>query len=168
MNENKTNADMPEEGFEIRMEHILDMVKTHLYEKRSFDFYSDDTIHRMNNIEERIDNNTFLDKDFKVQFSNDFNSTINIASYEAFENGISVGLSLLKSLLGADVPKILIECVNPKKRPTRYTPFYDEPRSFLDFMGWASTRITAEEKSQLESKAQFFVEAHREHTSSLF
>lgn len=168
MNENKIALENISDVINMHMDDVFSMVTTYIYEERNCDFYSDDTVRRMNSIESRIDQNAYLDKDFKVQFSNDFNTTVNMAASDAFENGLRVGLGLLKCLLGADVPKIIVEQAEPEKRPARITPIYRDDKNFTDYMSWAAIRLTDEEKGQIESKVQYFIMKHREKSSSLF
>lgn len=168
MNENKFTLENILDVINMRMDDVFSMVTRYIYEDRNCDYYSDDTVRRMNSIESRIDQNAYLDKDFKVQFSNDFNTTVNMAASDSFENGLRVGLGLLKCLLGADVPKIIVEQAEPEKRPARFTPIYRDDKNFTDYMSWAAIRLTDEEKGQIESKVQYFIMKHREKSSSLF
>jgi len=51
-------------------------------------------------------NNTELDADSKREFADGLNDAINYASWNSFENGLRIGLSLLKILLTAEIPEI--------------------------------------------------------------
>ena len=168
MDANKEFLENASDVIDMRMDDIFTMVTKYIYEETNCDYYSDDTVRRMNSIESRIDQNGYLDQEFKIQFSNDFNTTVNFAAADAFENGLRVGLSLLKCLLGADVPKIIVEQAEPEKRPARFTPIYRDSEDFTDYMKWASIRLTDEEKGQIESKVQYFIIKHRESNSRLF
>lgn len=98
MNENKFTLENISDVINMRMDDVFSMVTKYIYEDRNCDYYSDDTVRRMNSIESRIDQNSYLDKDFKIQFSNDFNTTVNMAASDSFENGLRVGLGLKRQI----------------------------------------------------------------------
>ena len=156
---------------DMNMEEIITAVTDHLLNNENCDYYSDKTDRRIESLIERLDSLTCIDRQFNIQFSNNIYDTVNEAAYEAFDNGLRVGLSLIKSLVLAAPPEIHILHENPPKRKPRFAPVMSAMNSsqqFIDYMNEASVRLTDYEKGQIQSRTEFLLENHREDNDKLF
>ena len=156
---------------DMNMEKIMAAVNTHLLESENCDYYSDETSRRIDSLIERLDSLTCIDREFNVQFTNNFYDTVNEAAYEAFDNGLRIGLSLLRSLLTAETPEIHILHNNPPKRKPRIAPLsgtINSNHAFMEYMSDAVTKLTEYEKGQIQSRTEYMIENHREENDKLF
>lgn len=119
---------------DMNMEKVIDAVNTYILEKENCDYYSDKTNRQIESLIERLDALTCIDQQFNIQFSNNIYDTVNEAAYEAFDNGLRIGLSLLRSLISAETPDIHILHENPPKRKSRYAPITAAENSNQEFM----------------------------------
>lgn len=151
----------------IDIENLVDIIGVSLVDK-GYDIYSDETVERLNALEERVKKSPYFSKRFKVQLINELAATVDCVSLESFENGLRVGLGMLKSLLTAENPEIHIVTENPESRPERYTPEYPPSPEFTEYMAWADRYLSDIEKGRIISEAEAFIEDNREKTYSLF
>lgn len=156
---------------DMNMEKIMTAVTDHLLNNEHCDYYSDKTNRRIESLMERLDSLTCVDQQFNIQFSNNIYDTVNEAAYEAFDNGLHVGLSLLRSLISAETPDIHILHENPPKRKPRYAPItaaVNSNQEFMEYMSKAVLRLTEYEKGQIQSRTEYMLEKHREENNRLF
>ena len=153
------------------MEKIITAVTDHLLNNENCDYYSDKTDRRIESLIERLDSLPCIDRQFNIQFSNNIYDTVNDAAYEAFDNGLRVGLSLLRALLSAETPEIHILHENSPKRKPRYAPItaaVNSNHAFMEYMSDAVTKLTEYEKGQIQSRTEYMIENHREENNKLF
>lgn len=128
-----TNAD----SFEMNMNSIFDAVLMQIYEREDVNYRSEETNLRIQGFVDRTSNLMMLDEKSKISIVNELDFIINDSNSEAFENGLKIGLSVLKNLLTAEMP--VIRTVNsemPKlERRCKYSgemPDIDE--RLIDYM----------------------------------
>lgn len=73
-----------------------------------YDIYSDESAERFNAVEERINKTPCLSKRFKAQFSNELTISIECVALDSFENGLRIGLGMLKNLFDIEISKLHI------------------------------------------------------------
>ena len=110
------------DSFEINIEKIMDLIifnmdngDMHYGKNTIFEFHNEEDEKQMSFLEERINNVIALDDEFKRCFTNDLEIMAGCISNHAFENGLRIGLSLLKSLLTAETPEIHVVHHEPKQ-----------------------------------------------------
>ncbi|MDE7363909.1 MAG: hypothetical protein K2N27_03325 [Ruminococcus sp.] len=151
----------------IDIENLVALIRESLLNK-GYDIYSDESVERLNALGERIEKDPCFSKRFKAQLINELTIAVDSASLESFENGLLVGLGVLKNLLTAENPEIHIVTTNPKNRPERYTPEYPLNPEFTEYMAWADRHLSDIEKGRIISEAEAFIENNREKTYSFF
>ena len=151
----------------IDIENLVVLIKDSLLNK-GYDIYSDESVERLNILEERIKKDPCFSKRFKAQLINELTIAVDSASLESFENGLRVGLGILKNLLTAENPEIHIAAKNSESRPERYTPEYPPNPEFTEYMAWADRHLSDIEKGRIISEAEAFIENNREKTYGLF
>ena len=151
----------------IDIENLVVLIKYSLLNK-GYDIYSDKSVERPNALRERIEKDPCFSKRFKAQLINELTIAVDSASLESFENGLRVGLGMLKNLLTAENPEIHIAAQNFESRPKRYTPEYPPNPEFTEYMAWAGRHLSDIEKGRIISEAEAFIENNREKTYSLF
>ncbi|MDE6789390.1 MAG: hypothetical protein K2J47_08750 [Ruminococcus sp.] len=128
-----TNAD----SFEMNMDSIFDAVIMQIYERENVDYCSDETKLKIQGFVDRTSNLMMLDEKSKISIVNELDLIINISNSEAFENGLKIGLSVLKNLLTAEMP--VIHTVNSEmpKLERRCKPAdetFDVDERLIDYM----------------------------------
>ena len=103
------------DAYEFDMEKVYEMLFFHMRENEKYEYSCREDDERLNSLTERLNSLTAVDKNFKIKFINDMNDALNYVSSNSFENGLKVGVSLLKSLLTAEIPDIHITQTNIKK-----------------------------------------------------
>ena len=151
----------------IDIENLVALIKESLLDK-GYDIYSDESIERLNVLGERIEKSPCFSNRFKAQLINELTIAVDCASLESFENGLRVGLGILKNLLTADPPEIHIVSQNSESRPERYTPEYPPNPEFTEYMAWTDRHLSDIEKGRIISEAEALIENNREKTYSLF
>lgn len=133
-----------------------------------YDIYSDESAERFNAVEERINKTPCLSKRFKAQFSNELTISIECVALDSFENGLRIGLGMLKNLFDIENPEIHITTKKTESKIERYTPEYPCNSEFKKYMEWAEKRLSDIEKGRIMSEAEAFIEGNREETFRLF
>lgn len=151
----------------IDIENLVALILKSLLNK-GYDIYSDKSVERLNALGERVEKNPCFSNRFKAQLIDELTIAVDSASLESFENGLRVGLGILKNLLTAENPEIHIVTKNSESRPERYTPEYSPNPEFTEYMAWADRHLSDVEKGRIISEAEAFIENNREKTYSLF
>lgn len=94
------------DAYEFNIEKIYEMLSSHIVNKEDFEYFCKEDVERMNVLTERINNIMALDEEFKKKFVSELNNTMCYVSSNSFDNGLRIGLSLLKNLLTAEPPEI--------------------------------------------------------------
>lgn len=151
-----TNAD----SFEMNMNSIFDAVLMQIYEREDVDYCSEETNLRIQGFVDRTSNLMMLDAKSKISIANELDFIINLSNSEAFENGLKIGLSVLKNLLTAEMP--VIHTVNsemPKlERRCKYAgemPDIDE--RLIDYMKNTFPYLEKEQKFELQGRMEALV-----------
>lgn len=101
---------MPERRFansyEIDIKKLCSFIISQMLQHERYELFNSEDEERVQALEDRINNIMSLDEQFKNDFSDDMQLTIATAANNAFENGLQIGLSLLHSLLTAELPEI--------------------------------------------------------------
>lgn len=84
---------------EMKADMLVDAIICWLNNSENIEFNSKETAKDIQNYSEMIDGISNLDNKTRVQLSNGFYDAVNGATYDAFENGLKMGVNLLKSLL---------------------------------------------------------------------
>lgn len=129
------------DSFEINIEELIDLIiyqmnNGYMYNGKSecFIFHNEDDERQLSFLEKRINNVVTLDKEFKRWFVNDLAITVNDISEHAFENGLRIGFSLLKSLLTAEIPEIHVVHHEPLKTSLPVQPASDLDSVLVDYL----------------------------------
>lgn len=93
------------DAYDMNMKKICNMILYHISDNEEICCFCKEDDERADELTARL-NNTALDANFKREFANGLNDAINYASWNSFENGLNIGLSLLKNLLTAEPPEI--------------------------------------------------------------
>ncbi|MCM1474226.1 MAG: hypothetical protein NC040_09210 [Muribaculaceae bacterium] len=112
-----------------------------------------------------------LDVSFKKEFVTDLNVTIDYVSVNSFENGLKIGLSLLKNLLTAEMPEIHIVHHIPSETEKRYTPVQQESEFnpvFIEYTKKILPYLTYEQKLQLQGRMEFLLDKNIKEYLDLF
>lgn len=93
------------DAYDMNMKKICNMILYQISDNEELCCFCKEDEERADELTARL-NNTALDTNFKKEFANSLEDTINYASWNSFENGLRIGLSLLKNLLTAKPPEI--------------------------------------------------------------
>lgn len=93
-------------SYEMDIKKLCNAIMFQMFQFEICEWFNSEDEERIRALEERINNITALDEQFKNDFSDDIRFTVATAASNAFENGLQVGLSLLHSLLTAELPEI--------------------------------------------------------------
>ncbi len=118
-----------------------------------FELFDSEDDERMNELEDRINNIMGLDEHFKSSFNNDMQIAMNLASCNGFENGLRIGLSLLKNLLTAELPEIHIFKHEPDRTERRCPPVCQESDTeqvFIDYVNKCCMFLSEEHMCRIE------------------
>ena len=162
---------MPErkyaDSFEINIEKLMDLVMFQMEEKAMteedafYEYYNAEDEKRISFLEERIKNVVGLDEEFKRWFNSDLAITAGNISVHAFENGLRIGLSLLKSLLTAETPEIHVVHHEPLKTSIPVQPSSDLDTVLVDCLKNVIPYLKNEQKKSLynDIKSAFITSA---------
>lgn len=156
------------DSYEFNMKKIYEMLFFHIREHENFEYFCKEDEERINVLTERLNNIMALDEEFKNKFVNDLNNTMCYASSNSFENGLRVGLSLLKSLLTAEMPEIHVVHHETPKTDIPVQPSSDLDSVLVDYLKNVIPYLKREQKILVYSdiKAAFLESA--EETLQLF
>lgn len=101
---------MPERKFvssyEIDINKLCHLITHQLIDGESYELFNSEDDATIKELEYVIDNITSLDEQSRNNFTDDIQLAMCAAAKNAFENGLQVGLSLLQSILTAELPEI--------------------------------------------------------------
>lgn len=159
------------DSYEFNMEKIHEMLISHILNNENFNYFCKEDEERMNALSERLNNIMALDVAFKKGFISDLSITMDYVSINSFENGLRIGLSLLKSLLTAEIPEIHIVHHIPSETEKRYTPVQQQSEfnpKFLEYTEKILPYLTDEQKFQLQGRMEFFLDKNIKEHLDLF
>lgn len=93
-------------SYEMDIKKLCNFIIFQMLQREKCELFNSEDEERVQALEDRINNIMALDEQFKNDFSEDMQFTMATAAYNAFENGLQIGLSLLHSLLTAKLPEI--------------------------------------------------------------
>lgn len=159
------------DSYEFNMEKIHEMLISHIVDNEKFKYFCKEDEERMSALSERLNNIMALDVAFKKEFIMDLNNTMDCASVNSFENGLRIGLSLLKNLLTAEMPEIHIVHHIPSETEKRYTPIQQESEFnpvFIEYTKKILPYLTYEQKLQLQGRMEFLLDKNIKEYLDLF
>ncbi|MCM1220710.1 MAG: hypothetical protein NC548_40095 [Lachnospiraceae bacterium] len=159
------------DSYEFNMEKIHEMLISHIINNENFSYFCKEDEERMNALSERLNNIMALDVGFKKEFISDLRITTDYVSINSFENGLRIGLSLLKSLLTAEMPEIHIVHHIPSEIEKKYTPVQQQSElnpKFLEYTEKILPYLTDEQKYQLQGRMEFFLDENIKKHLNLF
>jgi len=163
------------DSFEISIEKIVDLINCHMncsyvYNGKSeiYEFYNEEDERQISFLEERINNVVTLDEEFKKGFTNDLEIMAGCISDHAFNNGLRIGLSLLKSLLTAKMPEIHVVHHEPPKTDIPVQPSSDLDSVLVDYLQSVIPYLKSEQKISVYSDIKSAFLKSAEDTLKLF
>ena len=171
----KEVKEMPEikfaDSFEINIEKIVDFINFHMncgyaYNEKSeiYEFYNEADERQISFLEERINNVVTLDEEFKKGFA----IMAGCISNHAFENGLRIGLSLLRSLLTAEIPEIHVVHHETPKTDIPVQPSSDLDSVLVDYLQSVIPYLKSEQKISVYSDIKSAFLKSTEETLKLF
>lgn len=95
------------DSYEMDIEKIKEVICQQIAFSDDIVLYNKDDEEQINKLNAKI-NSLPVDKDESFQLSIVFNDTVNDISYHSFCNGLTIGLSLCKNLITAELPEISV------------------------------------------------------------
>ena len=169
---------MPErkyaDSFKINIENLMESIMFQMDEKAMteenafYEYYNAEDEKRISFLEERINNVVGLDKEFKRWFTNDLTITAGCISAHAFENGLRIGLSLLRSLLTAETPEIHVVHHETPKTDIPVQSSSDLDSVLVDYLQSVIPYLKSEQKISVYSDIKSAFLKSAEETLKLF
>ena len=156
------------DSYEFNMEKIYEMLFFHMRENENFEYFCKEDVERMDVLTERLNNIMVLDEGFKKKFVSDLNNTMYYVSSNSFDNGLRIGLSLLKSLLTAEMPEIHIVHHEPPKTSIPVQPSSDLDAVLVDYLKSVIPYLKSEQKILVYSDIKSAFLESAEETLKLF
>lgn len=163
------------DSFEINIEKLVNWITFHMdngdmYNGASeiVEYHNAEDEKRISFLEERINNVVALDNNFKRHFTNDLEIMASCISANAFENGLRVGLSLLKSLLTAETPEIHVVHHETPKTDIPVQPSSDLDSVLVDYLQSVIPYLKSEQKISVYSDIKSAFLKSAEDTLKLF
>lgn len=159
------------DAYEFNIEKIYEMLTSHIINNENFDYFCKEDEKRINALSERLNNIMALDVAFKKEFISDLSTTMDYVSINSFNNGLRIGLSLLKSLLTAEIPEIHIVHHVPNKTEKQYTSVQqqsDLDPTFIDYVKKILPYLTHEQKLQLQGRIEYLLDKNIKEHLNLF
>ncbi|MDE6780368.1 MAG: hypothetical protein K2J40_02775 [Ruminococcus sp.] len=110
------------DSYDMNMKKIHNMIRWYIADAEETNFYCKEDEARIDELKKRLDS-ILIDHDFKMEFIDDLQDSLYYVSLNSFDNGLEVGLSLLKNLLTAEPPEIN---VIHKEVPTEKDEFIED------------------------------------------
>ncbi len=152
---------MPErkyaDSYEMNINKLQDAIMFWLCNRENVETFDKEDDERMNELEERINNIMGLDEKFKLSFTEDMQFTMTTAAYNAFENGLQIGLNLLKNLLTAELPEIHIVRHEPSRTERRCPPVcqdIDTKQIFIDYVNKYCMFLSKEQMCSIQGRME--------------
>lgn len=163
------------DSFKIDIEKLVNLIMFHMdtgamYTEKDeiFEYYNAEDEKRISFLEERINNIVALDEEFKRWFTNDLEIMACRISENAFENGLRIGLSLLKSLLTAEMPEIHVVHHETPKADIPVQPSSDLDSVLVDYLQSVIPYLKSEQKISVYSDIKSAFLKSAEETLKLF
>ena len=163
------------DSFKIDIEKLVNLIMFHMdngamYTEKDeiFEYYNAKDEKRISFLEERINNVVDLDEEFKKWFANDLEIMAGRISDHAFENGLRIGLSLLKSLLTAEMPEIHVVHHETPKADIPVQPSSDLDAVLVDYLQSVIPYLKSEQKILIYSDIKSAFLESAEETLKLF
>ena len=93
------------DAYDINMKKIINMILYHITCEENFCYFCKEDDERIDALIARLDILESIDNNLRVNLSDDLVCTISCISSNSFENGLKIGLILLKNLLTAEPPE---------------------------------------------------------------
>lgn len=159
------------DSYDMNLEKLHNLLHSHILLKENIDYSTEEDDERLDALSDRINNVMALDEEFKRQFTDDLHNTVAYVSSSSFSNGLRIGLSLLKSLLTAEMPEIHVVHHMPNKTERRCKPVQNP--SEIDAVFIAYTKkilpyLTDSQKMELQSGIEAMIEENSEKRHSIF
>ncbi len=159
------------DSYDMSLEKLHDILHTYIFLNENVDYSTAEDNERLSVLSDRINNVMALDEEFKRQFEDDLHNTVAYVSSNSFSNGLKIGLSLLKSLLNAEIPEIHVVHHMPNKTEHRCKPVQNP--SEIDAVFIAYTKkilpyLTDSQKIKLQSEIEAMIEKNSEKHHSIF
>ncbi len=142
--------------FNMDIQAICNMMKNQFITCENYELFNPEDDERLRVLQERINNATTLDDDFKETFNIDIQCDFSTVAQNAFENGLNIGLRLLQTLLNARLPDNITvseqDITKPCKPPIQRHSGYNS--TFIDFVEKASPYLSMKQKSRLEGNIE--------------
>lgn len=142
--------------WDINIQTICDMITNQIFDREPCEVFAPEDDARLGVLQDRINNATVLDNDFKKIFNSDMECTFCTATQNAFENGLNTGLRLLQTLLNAKLPDITRQCKPPIQRHSNYD------YTFIDFVEKTSPYLSMTQKLRLEGRIKCLLSENME------
>lgn len=112
-------------------------------------------------LEKRIDDLIYLNKDFKVKFSNDLLDLVCDIESESFYKGFEVGTAIVKYLFSQETPTISFINRTPKpkeEQPHEPTDLTDSDKKMIKYITDNIPLITEKNKSKLQGMIEVYAD----------
>lgn len=122
---------------------------------------SDQLYEQMNSLEKRIDDLIYLNKNFKVKFSNDLLDLVCGIESESFYKGFEVGTAIVKYLFSQETPIISFMNRPPKRKeeqPTETAELTDTDKQLIEYIKEKLPLVTEKNKSRLQAQIEVYSE----------
>ena len=114
------------DSYEMNINKLHDAIMFWFCDRENVETFGKEDDERLNALEERSNNVMGLDEQFKLSFIGDMQRTMVDASFNGFENGFKIGLSLLQNLLTATTPEIHLVKHEPNRTERRCPPILQQ------------------------------------------
>lgn len=166
---------MPErrfaDSYEMNIKKIHNSIMHQILNNEKYDLFNPEDEAREQALENRINNIMAIDERFKSDFNGDMQCAMVMASYNGFENGLRIGLSLLQNLLTAELPEIYVIKHQPDTTERRFKPVHqqsDVDPVFIDYINKVCPYLNNEQKSIIQSRIEQIIYDNMEKLNNLF
>lgn len=150
--------------FNMDIQAICNMMKNQFINRENYELFNPEDDERLRVLQERINNATALDDDFKETFNIDIQYDFSTVAQNAFENGLNIGLRLLQTLLNAKLPDNITvseqDITKQCKPPIQLHSGYNS--TFIDFVEKVSPYLSMTQKMQLEGRIKCLLSENME------
>lgn len=122
---------------------------------------SEEIDEQMHRLEKRIDDLIYLNKNFKVKFSNDLLDLICNVESESFYKGFEVGTAIVKYLFSQETPIISFMNRPPKRKeeqPPETAELTDTDKQLIEYIKEKLPLVTEKNKSRLQAQIEVYSE----------
>lgn len=143
--------------YEMNIEKIHNSIMHQVLAIDNCNVFDPEDEQREQDLENRINNIMALDEDFKRNFTNDLQIAIDTAAYNAFDNGLKIGLSLLQNLLAAEPPELHVTKHETDRTERRYPPICQSSnakQSFIDYVNKYCMFLSDEQMYRIQGRIE--------------